>query len=197
TLTVSASALTPCSSRCRALSAKLRIFAIYGSLHEPPPRRRRRLRTGSGAVSTGVSGSLLDDREDIPGGEHQVLLAAPLDLGASILGVDHRVADLHVDRDPVALVVEATWAHSEDRALLRLLLRGVGNDDARRRGGLGLVRLDQDAVLERLDRNLRRGTHGHTLLGHLGLRASCALALPSSGVPEPPGWTPSCLAPSV
>jgi len=37
TLTVSASVLTPCSSRCRASSEKLRIFAMYRSLHAPPP----------------------------------------------------------------------------------------------------------------------------------------------------------------
>jgi hypothetical protein len=36
-LTVSASVLTPCSSRCRASSEKLRIFAMYRSLHAPPP----------------------------------------------------------------------------------------------------------------------------------------------------------------
>src|SRR3954454_6062426 len=116
------------------------------------------------AVST-VSRSLLDDREDVAGGEHQVLLAGVLDLGAAVLRVEDRLADLDVNRDAVALVVDAAGADSEDGALLRLLLGGVGDHDARRRGRLSLVRLDHDAVLERLDRNLGRGSHGHTLLG--------------------------------
>src|SRR3954463_13990894 len=160
TLTVSARVLTPCSSRCRASSEKLRIFAMYGSLHARPPWPETRTR----AVRT-VSRSLLDDREDVAGGEHQVLLAGVLDLGATVLRVDDRVADLDVNRDAVALVVDAARADSEDGALLRLLLGGVGNHDARRRGRLSLIRLDHDAVLERLDRNLGRGSHGHTLLG--------------------------------
>src|ERR1700759_4214687 len=122
------------------------------------PRRRAR------AEST-VSRSLLDDREDVAGGEHQVLLAGVLDLGAAVLRVENRVADADVDRNAVALVVDPAGADGEDGALLRLLLGGVGDHDARRRGGLSLVRLDHDAVLERLDRNLCRGSHGHTLLG--------------------------------
>src|SRR3954454_9558750 len=155
------------------------------------------------AVST-VSRSLLDDREDVAGGEHQVLLAGVLDLGAAVLRGEQRLADLHVGRHAVALVVDAAGADSEDGALLRLLLGGVGDHDARRRGGLSLIRLDHDAVLERLDRNLGRGSHGHTLLGTglagLGsakvsrLVASCHRAGPSSRVPVrlvpnlAPGW---------
>src|SRR4051794_30906660 len=162
TLTVSARALTPCSRRCRASSEKLRIFAIYGvpfKYDRPDPRCRAR------AVRK-VIRSLLDDGEDVAGGEHKILLTAVLDLGAAVLRVDDRVADLDVNRDAVALVVDAARADSEDRALLRLLLCGVGDHDARRRGRLSLVRLDQDPVLERLDRNLGRGSHGHTLLGY-------------------------------
>ena len=51
----------------------------------------------------------------------------------------------------LALVVEATRTHSQDLALLGLLLGGVRNDQSRRGGLLGVQRLDQDAVLERLD----------------------------------------------
>src|SRR6201986_4525908 len=136
TLTVSASVLTPCSSRCRASSEKLRIFAIYRSFQAQPPWPMRWAR----AVRI-VSRSLLDDREDVAGGEHQVLLAGVLDLGAAVLRVEDRVADLDVDRDAVALVVDPAGADGEDGALLRLLLGGVGDHDARRRGGLSLVRL--------------------------------------------------------
>src|SRR3954447_20353523 len=161
TLTVSASVLTPCSSRCRASSEKLRIFAIYGLLHAPTPWTGE---PGQGGQRCGL-GLLLDDREDVAGGEHQVLLAGVLDLGAAVLRVQDGVADLDVDRDAVALVVDAARADSEDGALLRLLLGGVRNDDARGGGGLGLVRLHDDAVLERLDADLGGG-HGVTpLLG--------------------------------
>ena len=52
----------------------------------------------------------------------------------------------------VAVVVDPTWAGSEDVALLRLLLGGVGNDQAGGRGLLCFERLNEDAVLERLDR---------------------------------------------
>src|SRR3954469_14128942 len=96
-----------------------------------------------------VSRSLLDDREDVAGGEHQVLLAGVFDLGAAVLRVEDRVADLDIDRDAVALVVDPAGTDSEDSALLRLLFGGVGDHDARRRGRLSLVRLDHDAVLER------------------------------------------------
>src|SRR3954464_3851459 len=133
TLTVSASVLTPCSSRCRASSEKLRIFAMYRSLHAPPPCPLGRAR----AVGT-VSRSLLDDREDVAGGEHQVLLAGVLDLGAAVLRVEDGLADLHVDRDAVALVVDPAGADGEDGALLRLLLGGVGDHKTRRRRRLGL-----------------------------------------------------------
>src|SRR3954468_3619845 len=90
---------------------------------------------------------LLDDREDVAGGEHEVLLAGVLDLGAAVLAVEDDVADGDVERDAVAVVVDPPRADSEDGALLRLLLGGVRNDDAGGRGGLGLVGLDDDAVL--------------------------------------------------
>src|SRR5688572_26270570 len=168
TLTASASALTPSSSRCRVSSEKLRIFAMYVPSGGTAPSPAL---PGPGRCQL-FSRSLLDDREDVAGGEHQVLLAGVLDLGAAVLRVDDRVADVDVNRNPVALVVDAARADSEDGALLRLLLGGVGDHDARRRGGLSLIRLDQDPVLERLDRNLGRGSHGHTLLGYIVLKPS-------------------------
>src|SRR5215468_3993807 len=79
----------------------------------------------------GAFRSLLDDCEDVAGGEYEVLLTGVLDLGAAVLGVDHGVADLDVDRHPVTLVVETAGAHSEDGALLRLLLGGVRDHQAR------------------------------------------------------------------
>ena len=55
--------------------------------------------------------------------------------------------------DIVAGDVDAARADREDLALLGLLLRGVRDDEAGGRGLLGLARLDDDAVLERLDGN--------------------------------------------
>ena len=114
-------------------------------------------------VTGAVCSLLLDDGEDVARGEHEVLLAGVLDLGAAVLAVQDDVADGDVERDAVALVVDAARAHGEDGALLGLLLGGVRDDDAGGGGGLGLVGLDDDAVLERLDADLGGG-HGVTPL---------------------------------
>src|SRR6476620_9188924 len=100
TLTESASLFTPDSRARRASSSNLRIFAI--------------------------SDSLLDDGEDVAGGEDQEVLTVDGDLGAAILRVDDGVADLHVEGDQVAGLVGATaGADGQDLALLRLLLGRV------------------------------------------------------------------------
>src|SRR6478672_5462034 len=96
----------------------------------------------------GASG---DDGEDVAGGEDQVLLAGVLDLGAAVLAVDDLVTHRDVDRDAVAVVVDAAGADREDLALLGLLLRGVRDDQAGGGGLLGVERADDDAVLEGLD----------------------------------------------
>src|SRR5256885_16865680 len=83
---------------------------------------------------------LFDDREDVARGQHEVLLAGVLDLGAAVLAVEHDVADRNVERDAVAVVVEAAGADGDDGALLWLLLRGIRNDDARGSRRLGLAR---------------------------------------------------------
>src|SRR6185312_4715573 len=93
----------------------------------------------------------VDDREDVAGGQDQVLLAVVLDLGAAVLRVDDDVADGDIERNAVAVVVDAAGADGENLALLELLLGGVRDDDAGSRGGLRLARLDDDLALERLD----------------------------------------------
>src|SRR3954469_13573963 len=95
--------------------------------------------------------SLLDDREDVARGEDELLLARVLDLGAAVLAVDDLVADVDVERDAVAVVVDAARADRQDLALLGLLLGGVRDDQAGSRGLLGVEGLDDDPVLERLD----------------------------------------------
>src|SRR5882762_11011038 len=81
----------------------------------------------------------VDDREHVAGGEDEVLLAVVLDLGAAVLGVDDDIADAHVHRDAVAVVIDPTRANRDDLALLGLLLRGVRDDDARRGRRLSLT----------------------------------------------------------
>src|SRR5580658_6575223 len=129
TFTVSASLSTPRSSERRASSSNSRILGI----EIPQPT------VGASSWAGGGAGGLprryrelllllllLDDSEHVAGGEHQVLLARVLDLGAAVLAVQHDVADLDVDRHALGpCVVEATRAHRQDFALLGLLLGGV------------------------------------------------------------------------
>src|SRR4051794_33362660 len=128
------------------------------------PRRAERAVGGDGVLL------LLHDGEQVAGGEHEVVLAAVPDLGAAVLRVDDHVADVDVEGDAVAVVVDAAGAHGDDRALLRLLLGGVRDDQAGGGGGLGLVGLDHDAVLQRLDADLGSGRHvGDAPFGIAGL----------------------------
>src|SRR5690349_21994489 len=89
TLTASASWFTPRSSARRAFSSKLICFGI-------------------------ACPSSVHDREDVAGGQDQVLLAVVLDLGAAVLRVDDDVADGNVERDALAVVVDAAGTHGED-----------------------------------------------------------------------------------
>src|SRR5690606_6846147 len=92
-----------------------------------------------------------DDRQHVASGEHEELVATELDLGAAVLGVEHLVAHGDIERNAVAVVVDAAGTHGDDLALLRLLLGGVRNDQTRRGDLLGFDLLDDDAILERLD----------------------------------------------
>jgi len=74
-------------------------------------------RVRTGARSRHASAASADDGENVAGGEDQELLAAVLDLGAAVLAVDDAVADVDVERDAVALVVDAAGANCEDLAL--------------------------------------------------------------------------------
>lgn len=76
----------------------------------------------------GLSGSLGDDRQDVAGGQNEVVLTGVADLGAPVLGVDDDVALGNVNRNAIAGVIDATGAHGHDLALLGLLLGGVGDD---------------------------------------------------------------------
>src|SRR6185436_4319670 len=64
--------------------------------------------------------------------QDEQVLAVYDDLGASVLRVHDLVALGDVERDALALIVQLAGAGREHLALLRLLLRGVGEHDARR-----------------------------------------------------------------
>ena len=64
--------------------------------------------------------------------------------GATVLGIQHLVADLDVDRNALTGVVTTARADGQDFALLRLLL-GVVRDEQTGSGlGLGFRLLDDD-----------------------------------------------------
>src|SRR5215211_5081573 len=135
TLTASASLSTPASKARRASSSNLSSLVI-GSLHH---------------------------REDVAAREDQQVLALDGDLGAAVLRVEHGLADADVERDHVAGVLGAlAGADGQDLALLRLLLGGGRDDQARRRRLFGLVGLHDDAVIERLQ------GHGQASIGSYG-----------------------------
>ena len=149
TLTASASLLTPASSARRASSSNFSSLAI-------------------GQLSTIASTSRLDR---ISRSSPSMVTSVP-----PYLRVQDGLADLDVERDQLAGVLGAlAGADGEDLALLRLLLGGVGDDEARRGRLLGLVGLDDDAVIERL-----QGHGGKPPLARwtgVGLRTERALAL--------------------
>src|SRR6478609_12157237 len=125
TLTALASLLTPASRARRASSSNFRIFAMWRVF------------------------LLLDLGQHVAAGEDQEILAVDGDLGAAVLAVEHDVAFVDVEGEVLALVVApAAGADSEHGALLRLLLGGVGDDQARGGALLGLVGLHDDAVIE-------------------------------------------------
>jgi len=81
-------------------------------------------------VSKSPWGVLGDLGENVGLAQDQQVLAVDDDLGAAVLRVQDLVALGHVERDALAVVVELAVADRQDLALLRLLLRGVGKDDA-------------------------------------------------------------------
>src|SRR5690606_8100459 len=155
TLTASASLFTPRSSDRRATSSKLICLGIRTSLGESAKRRGTPADAGARGVHR-VSRLSVDDSQHVAGGQDQVLLTVVLDLGAAVLGVDNDVAHLDIQGDAVALVVDAARAHGQNLALLGLLLSSVGDDEAGSRRLLGLARLDNNPVLERLDVHAHR-----------------------------------------
>src|SRR4051795_9446103 len=154
----------------------------------------------------------LDLGEDVGLAEHEQILAVDLDLGAAVLRVQDLVALRDVERNALlAVVVVAAVADGDDLALLRLLLGGVGEDDA---AGGRLFLLDRphdEPVAQRLELHvwmtslggaeiwigtLRRRVptttgvriaHGHSLARSANVRRGCwdwASCRPAESRPE-------------
>src|SRR5690606_10026717 len=88
----------------------------------PLGSRNRDAPVGPDGPTGARHGSAGDDRQDVAGGQDEVVLAAVLDLGAAVLAVDDAVTDGDVQRDAlVAVLVPATRADGQDLTLLGLL----------------------------------------------------------------------------
>src|SRR6266404_3636669 len=109
--------------------------------------RTRIWRAQSGGLPLGLG---LDQHpHDVALFHDEVLNAIDFDLGARPFAEQDAVADLDVDRDELAALVAAARSNGDDLALLRLLLGGVGNDDATSGLRLGIDSLDDNAVVKR------------------------------------------------
>ena len=93
--------------------------------------------------------TIFDDAHDVAFLHDQELLVVDHDLGARPFAEQHPVADLDVDGDELAALIASAGADGHDFALGRLLLGGVGDDDAALGSFLGLDALDDDAVVKR------------------------------------------------
>src|SRR4051794_40538913 len=95
---------------------------------------------------------LLDLGQDVGLAQDQQVLAVDLDLGPAVLAVEDGVALRDVERDAlVAVIVEAAVADGDDLAALRLLLGGVGEDEAAGSRLLLLDRPHDEPIAQRLE----------------------------------------------
>src|SRR5262249_46669370 len=141
TFTALARISTPFMISARACSLNRSILAAIG----PPNGFRRR------ASRRGRSGSLgrlagAEHAEDLVLAQDHVLRAVDLHVGAAVLADQDAIALLHLDGDALAVLGQAARAHGDDLALLRLLLRGVGDDDAAPNGLLLLDTANEQPV---------------------------------------------------
>ena len=94
----------------------------------------------------------LEDREDVVLAHQQdLLVAVELELLAGVGGEQDDVADLHLQLAALAVLGDPAVAHRDNLALLRLVLRGVGQNDPTGRRVLGLFPLNDHAIAQRLE----------------------------------------------
>src|SRR5512144_1590172 len=132
TFTALARTSTPCSIRWRASEPNFTsLAAIVLGLRELGLRL------------------LFDDAEEIGFLHDQQLLTVDLDLRAGPLAEQHPITRLNVERDQLAILVTPTRTDGDDLAFLRLLLGGIGNNDAALSLFFLLESLDDHAVVQR------------------------------------------------
>src|SRR3954452_9816932 len=96
-------------------------------------------------------GAVADDLgQNVRLAEDQNLVGTELDLGPAVLAEDDLVALVEIHGDVLAVLVAGAGADCEDAAALRLLLRGVRQNDAADRRLLFLEDLDDQAIAKRL-----------------------------------------------
>src|SRR5215469_9611301 len=100
-------------------------------------------------------------REDLLFAQNEQLFAVNLDFTAAVFAEQHPVADVHIQRDALALLALA-GADGDHFALLRLFLCGVRDDDAPLDGFLLFNALHDHTVVERgeIDCHLRKTSIG-------------------------------------
>src|SRR6187455_1788647 len=130
TLTASARMFTPAIMRVRACSLNLTSLAAMV------------------ISSLGIRLSV-HDGHDVFLAHHEDLVAFDANRGARVLAEQDLVADFHVDRDDLAVLVLLAGTDGEDFALVGFLGGGVGDDDAGRRLTLLFEALDDHAVVQR------------------------------------------------
>src|SRR6266851_4293059 len=92
---------------------------------------------------------LTDDAEDVVLAHDQVRLIVDLDFSAAVFRDQHLVAFFHGEIDLLAFFVHLARAESDDFALLRFFLSGIGNNDAALFCFLLFNRLHQHPVSKR------------------------------------------------
>src|SRR5918994_6837221 len=96
---------------------------------------------GSGGLARLLAG-LLNHAHDVGLLHDEEILAVDADLGAGPLAEQDAVADLDIEGLDLAVLVPRAGADGDHLAFLRLLLSGVGNDDAAFGPFLGLKAAD-------------------------------------------------------
>src|ERR1700732_27657 len=92
-------------------------------------------------------GRAFDHAHDVGLLHDQEFLAVDLHFRARPLAEQDALAGLNLGRRDLAILVAAAGANSHDLALLRLLLDGIGNDDAALGLGISLDAAADDAVV--------------------------------------------------
>ena len=111
-------------------------------------RRGRPARERDGPSPLYADNLLLELGEDVGYLHDQVIDVIDLYLGAGVLIEHHLLPDRDGDGLEDSLVVLRTRAYRHDHAVLRLFLRGLGNDNPAGRLVLAFLDLDEDAIAE-------------------------------------------------